>query len=92
MMDEENKRIRAWFWLTNLPGYGYKKLAALRAAVDDVWELYEIEESVGREKAEEFLRQVFSLSDTVMHRLELFATGALREGLTRNLKGWQRRI
>ena len=62
-MDEENKRIRAWFWLTNLPGYGYKKLAALRAAVDDVWELYEIEESVGREKAEEFLRQVFSLSD-----------------------------
>ena len=63
MMDEENKRIRAWFWLTNLPGYGYKKLAALRAAVDDVWELYEIEESVGREKAEEFLRQVFSLSD-----------------------------
>ena len=63
MMDEENKRIRAWFWLTNLPGYGYKKLAALRAAVDDVWELYEIEESVGQEKAEEFLRQVFSLSD-----------------------------
>ena len=63
MMDEENKRIRAWFWLTNLPGYGYKKLAALRAAVDDVWELYEIEESAGREKAEEFLRQVFSLSD-----------------------------
>lgn len=62
-MDEENKRIRAWFWLTNLPGYGYKKLAALRAAVDDVWELYEIEESVGQEKAEEFLRQVFSLSD-----------------------------
>ena len=63
MMDEENKRIRAWFWLTNLPEYGYKKLAALRAAVDDVWELYEIEESAGREKAEEFLRQVFSLSD-----------------------------
>lgn len=94
MMDEENKRIRAWFWLTNLPGYGYKKLAALRAAVDDVWELYEIEESVGREKAEEFLRQVFSLSDIKYSDAQIgaFSTGALREGLTRNLKGWQRRI
>ncbi len=73
MMDEENKHIRAWFWLTNLPGYGYKKLAALRSAVDDVCELYELEENVGREKAEEFLRQTFVLSDIKYNDKEMEA-------------------
>ena len=89
MMDEENKRIRAWFWLTNLPGYGYKKLAALRAAVDDVWELYEIEESAGREKAEEFLRQVFSLSDIKYSDTEIgaFFDRSLKRRLDKEFEG-----
>ena len=89
MMDEENKRIRAWFWLTNLPGYGYKKLAALRAAVDDVWELYEIEESVGQEKAEEFLRQVFSLSDIKYSDAQIgaFCDRSLKRRLDKEFEG-----
>ena len=52
--------MKEWFWFTNLPGFGYKRLETLRNSVEDISELYELEENIGYDKAAELLRNIFT--------------------------------
>ncbi len=75
--------IKEWYWLTNLPGFGYKKLSALRNGVDDVVELYKMEESIGRDEAEKFLKQTFEAAGVKYCEkdIEVFFDGQLKDRL-----------
>ena len=59
MRQYADAHMKEWYWLTNLPGFGYKKLSALRNGVDGVARLYKLEESIGHDAAVEFLKQSF---------------------------------
>ena len=52
--------IKEWHWLTNLPGFGYRKLAVLKNAADSVSDLYMLEDSIGHDKGEELLKNIFA--------------------------------
>ena len=51
----EIAHIREWYWLTNLPGLGAKKIAALMKAVENVVDLYNLAENVGEDRARDEL-------------------------------------
>lgn len=75
--------IKEWYWLTNLPGFGYKKMAALKSAVDDISELYGLVENIGYDRTAEFLKQAFeSMGIKYSDKdIEVFSDKALKSNL-----------
>ena len=73
--------MKEWYWLTNLPGFGYKKLSVLKNMCEDIGELYELEKNIGYDKADELLKQLFIASDMTWSKKEkdVFFDGELRK-------------
>ncbi len=87
-IDERRERyakchMKEWHWLTNLPGFGYKKLSVLKNVFNDIGELYELEKNIGYDKADELLRHLFASADMALGEKErdAFFDRELREKL-----------